>query len=86
MLLFSLWPKGDSGTTNRVWLSCAERAARVDLRAVIDLAFDTLRTSPPRHHRIWPPTDCGCTPGTNVRRSLAALGRASQADPPSISA
>lgn len=84
MLLFSLWPKGDFGDYEQgLALLRHERAARGDLRAVIDLAFDTSR-----HMTVVPSSDlaaAGLRPHARYQREeiLAALGRATQANPPS---
>lgn len=84
MLLYSLWPKGDFGDFDDGLARLGrERAARVDMRAVIDLAFDTSR-----HVTAAPPSDlaaAGLRVHARYQREeiLAALGRASQANPPS---
>jgi len=84
MLLFSLWPDGSFGDFQHgLDLVRAETAVRGDLRAVIDLAFDTNR-----HLTAAPDGDIE---SANLRlharyqreEILAALGKASGQRPPS---
>lgn len=84
MLLYSLWPSGDFGSYDEGLRTLrGETSARDDMRAVIDLAFDASR-----HLTVAPSsqlTAAGLRVHARYQREeiLSALGRASQARPPS---
>ncbi len=83
MLVFSLWPRGDFGDYGNALASLRrEEAVRGDLRAVIDLAFDTARrvTAAPSPNLAA----AGLRVHARYQREeiLTALGRASPERPP----
>lgn len=84
MLLYSLWPTGDFGSYHDGLRTLRREAAvRGDLREVVDLAFDSSR------HLTVAPSPGLAAAGLRVHARyqreeiLSALGRASQARPPS---